>query len=69
MSGSELMASFVDPDAIDEFVITVAPVLIGDAIPLIARRRRRANLGLIGGDRFADGVAQLRYRITKDASH
>jgi len=37
MGGGELIASFLDEQAIDEFVVSVAPVFIGDGIPLIAR--------------------------------
>jgi dihydrofolate reductase len=45
MGGGELIASFVDEQAIDEFVISVVPVLIGDGIPLIARRNRHVTFG------------------------
>ena len=34
MGGGDLIASFLDEQAIDEFVISVAPVFIGDGIPL-----------------------------------
>src|SRR3989475_7871714 len=40
MGGGELIASFLDEQAIDEFVVTVAPVFIGEGIPLIAWRLR-----------------------------
>jgi riboflavin biosynthesis pyrimidine reductase len=40
MGGGELIASFLDEQAIDEFVVSVAPLFIGDGIPLIARRHR-----------------------------
>jgi dihydrofolate reductase len=33
MGGGELIASLLDEQAIDEFVISVAPVFIGDGIP------------------------------------
>ena len=33
MGGGEIIASFLDEQAIDEFVISVAPVFIGDGIP------------------------------------
>ena len=46
MGGGELIASFLDEQAIDEFVISVAPVFIGDGIPLIARRHRHVPLDL-----------------------
>lgn len=63
MAGGELIASFLGEQAIDEFVVSVAPVFIGDGIPLIARRHRHTPLDLLSTERFEDGVVQLRYRI------
>ena len=63
MGGGELIASFLDEHAIDEFVITVVPVFIGDGIPLIAPRHRHVPLDLRAVERFEDGVVQLRYRV------
>src|SRR5437870_10815047 len=63
MGGGELIASFLDEQAIDEFVISVAPVFIGDGIPLIARRHRHVPLDLHSVERFEDGLVQLHYRV------
>jgi dihydrofolate reductase len=63
MGGGELIASFLDEQAIDEFVISVVPVFIGDGIPLIARRHRHVPLDLHSVERFDDGLVQLRYRV------
>ena len=65
MGGGEIIASFLDAQAIDEFVISVVPVFIGDGIPLIARRHRHVPLELHSIDRFEDGVVQLHYRVQK----
>jgi dihydrofolate reductase len=65
MGGGEIIAAFLDAQAIDEFVISVAPVFIGDGIPLIARRHRHAALDLSSCERFEDGVVQLHYRVQK----
>src|SRR5213080_456757 len=65
MGGGELIASFLDEQAIDEFVVSVAPVFIGDGIPLIARRHRHLPLDLQSVERFEDGVVQLHYRVPK----
>lgn len=62
MGGGDLIASFLDDGAIDELVTTVAPVFIGDGIPLIARRHRHVSLALISAERFDNGVVPLRYR-------
>jgi dihydrofolate reductase len=63
MGGGEIIASFLDAQAIDEFVISVAPVFIGDGIPLIARRHRHVPLALRSTEKFEDGVVQLRYAV------
>jgi dihydrofolate reductase len=63
MGGGELIASFLDERAIDEFVISVAPVFIGDGIPLIARRHRHVPLDLHSVERFEDGLVQLHYGV------
>jgi len=65
MGGGELIASFLDAQAVDEFVISVVPVFIGDGIPLIARRHRHVPLELRASERFADGLVQLHYRVRR----
>src|SRR5262245_9829882 len=67
MGGGDLIASFLDEQAIDEFVISVVPVFIGDGIPLIARRHRHVPLDLHSLERFEDGVVQLHYRVQNHA--
>src|SRR5690349_6943946 len=52
MGGGELIAAFLDEHAIDEFVISMVPVFIGDGIPLIARRHRHVPLDLLSVERF-----------------
>ena len=64
MGGGDLIASFLDEHAIDEFVISVVPVFIGDGIPLIARRHRHVPLELQSTERFEDGLVQLHYRVS-----
>ena len=67
MGGGELIASFLDERAIDEFVVSVVPVFIGDGIPLIARRDRLALMELQSVERFDDGLVQLHYRMQHDS--
>jgi dihydrofolate reductase len=63
MGGGELIADFLDAEAVDEFVISVVPVFIGDGIPLIARRHRQTPLILASVERFDDGLVQLHYHV------
>ena len=63
MGGGEIIASFLDEGAIDEFIISVVPVLIGDGIPLLAPRHRDVPLHLRSVQQFPDGVVQLHYDV------
>jgi dihydrofolate reductase len=63
MGGDGIIASFLDANAIDEFVISVVPVFIGEGIPLIAPRHRHVPLELRSTERFEDGLVQLHYRV------
>ena len=63
MGGGELIASFLDEDAIDEFIISVVPIFIGEGIPLIAARHREVPLKLRSVKPFPDGVVQVHYDI------
>jgi dihydrofolate reductase len=63
MGGGEIIASFLDEDAIDEFIISVVPIFIGDGIPLIAPRHRETPLKLRSVTPFPDGVVQVHYDI------
>jgi dihydrofolate reductase len=65
MGGGELIASFLDEEAIDHFVISIVPVLIGDGIPLIARRHRYVTMRLESVEQFDDGLVQLRYDMQR----
>jgi dihydrofolate reductase len=67
MGGGELIASFLDEQAIDEFIVSVVPVFIGDGIPLMARRHRHVPLDLHCAERFEDGLVQLHYRVPNQA--
>ena len=63
MGGGDLIASLLHAGAIDELVITMMPILLGDGIPLFARRHGDVPLHLAGVERFEDDVVQLRYRL------
>ncbi len=67
MGGGELIAAFLDARAIDEFVISVIPMFIGEGIPLIAPRHRTVPLQLQNVERFDDGLVQLHYAVHNDS--
>ena len=63
MGGGEIIGSFLDEGAIDEFIITVVPTFIGEGIALIAPKHREVPLRLRSTQRFPDGVVQLQYDV------
>jgi dihydrofolate reductase len=67
MGGGDIIGSFLDEDAIDEFIITIVPTFIGGGIPLIAPRHREVPLRLQSVKRFPDGVVQLHYYVKQRA--
>jgi dihydrofolate reductase len=65
MGGAGIIASFLDESEIDEFILSVIPVLIGEGIPLLAPRHRTVPLHLIASTKFADGLVKLHYSVSK----
>jgi dihydrofolate reductase len=63
MGGGGLIGSFLDEGEIDEFIIHVVPVFIGEGMPLIHPGKRTVQLALVSLRRFADGVVRLHYRV------
>jgi len=63
MGGGGVIASFLDAGAIDQLIVTVTPVLIGEGIPLIAQRHRHVELKLLSSRQFDDGVVQNHYEV------
>ena len=65
MGGGDIIASFLDADAIDEFIVSIVPVFIGEGIPLIAPRHRHVLLHLHSVEPFPDGVIQAHYGVMR----
>ena len=65
MGGGGLIGSFLDAGAIDEFIISVIPVFIGEGIPLIAPRHRTVPLKAVSVKKFPDGVVTLHYAVSE----
>ncbi len=63
MGGGKIIGSFLDEDAIDEFVVTIMPVFIGEGIPLIVPKHRQVPLKLRSATPFSNGAVQLHYDI------
>ncbi len=63
MGGGEIIASFLDDGEIDEFRISIIPILIGEGIPLVQPQQRSIRLKLLSSKAFPDGVVNLHYGV------
>jgi len=65
MGGAGIIASLLDAGEIDEFVIHVIPIFIGEGISLIQPRHRTVRLHLHSATTFPDGVVRLHYSVSR----
>jgi dihydrofolate reductase len=61
VGGASIIDEFLRSDLIDEFIITIIPVLLGDGIPLFKGRSNEKILKLIDEKTFDQGLVQLHY--------
>jgi len=64
MGGAGIIGSFLDEGEIDEFMIHVMPIFIGEGIPLVQPRHRAVPLELVSTKSWPDGVVRLHYRVS-----
>lgn len=65
MGGAGAIAAFLDAGELDELMVHVVPVLIGEGIPLIAPGRRTVELELLSTKPFTDGSVLLHWGIRR----
>ena len=65
MGGAGIIGSFLDANELDEFIIHVIPVFIGEGIPLIQPRHLEVNLKLLSTKNYEDGVVRLHYAVER----
>ena len=63
--GAEIINELLKHDLIDEFIISVIPVLLGDGIKLFKDGRPEQRLEFITAKTFETGLIQLYYRRKK----
>jgi dihydrofolate reductase len=63
MGGGGIISSFLNESEIDQFIIHVVPVFIGEGIPLIEAGRRAVPLKLLSARSYPDGVVRVHYSI------
>ncbi|MFZ3384709.1 MAG: dihydrofolate reductase family protein [Candidatus Methanoperedens sp.] len=62
VGGASIIDEFLKFDLIDEFIITIIPILLGEGIPLFNGRSNETKLKLIDVKKFDPGLVQLYYK-------
>ncbi len=60
--GAEIANELIKNNLVDEFIISVIPILLGDGIKLFKDGRPKQTLELILAKQFEKGLTQLRYK-------
>lgn len=63
--GASLITTFVNLGLVDEFRLSIHPIILGEGKPLFMDILKRVNLKLVGTKRFSSGVVQLCYHLTQ----
>ena len=61
--GASLLSSFMEHKMINEFIVSVHPVVLGGGRPLFQDIKERFDLILLGNETFSSGLVQLKYAI------
>ena len=63
--GASLITTFIDLELVDEFRLSVHPVVLGEGRPLFVDIKQRLNLNLMNTRTFSSGVVQLIYHSNR----
>ncbi|MFJ5714853.1 dihydrofolate reductase family protein [Neobacillus sp. NPDC093127] len=63
--GSSLITTFINLGLVDEFRLSVHPVILGEGKPLFIDIKQRLNLKMVNTRMFSSGVVQLIYHLNR----
>ena len=61
VGGGVLVNQFLEADLIDEYIVTVVPILLGEGIPLFPGKNPESRLTLSDVKHYPSGMVQLHY--------
>lgn len=64
--GASLITTFINLGLVDEFRLSVHPVVLGEGKPLFVDIKQRLNLKIVSTRTFSSGVVQLIYHLDED---
>jgi dihydrofolate reductase len=63
VGGGEIVRGCLDAGLVDDVVVSIHPVMLGQGTPLFPPGTRRADLVLTAERRYPSGLVQLAYRV------
>ncbi|MFD2611474.1 dihydrofolate reductase family protein [Paenibacillus gansuensis] len=66
--GASLITTFINLGLVDEFRLSVHPVVLGEGKPLFTGMQQRLNLKLVDTRKFSSGVVQLIYHLEENVN-
>jgi dihydrofolate reductase len=63
--GAEIVNLMLKQNLIDEIILSVVPVILGDGTPLFKNGIPKSELTLLNSQSYASGLVQLHYQINK----
>jgi dihydrofolate reductase len=66
--GAQLVSAFIEQRQINEFILSVHPVILGAGKPLFIVKDR-TQLMFLGSEQFSSGLVQLRYTFSPEFDH
>ena len=64
VGGGEIVKIFLENDLLDEIIISIHPIVLGDEIPLFAGAKE-IKLELANHKIFKNGLVQLHYKVIR----
>ncbi|KGR74386.1 dihydrofolate reductase family protein [Ureibacillus sinduriensis] len=64
VGGGELLQAFIQEEMVDEFIVTIAPTILGSGIPLFREGSYQMNLSLLGTKNYKQFV-ELHYEVKR----
>lgn len=64
--GASLITTFINLGLVDEFRLSVHPVILGEGKPLFIDIKQRLNLKTVNSRTFSSGIVQLIYHLNEN---
>lgn len=65
--GASLITTFINLGLVDEYRLSVHPVILGEGKPLFNDIKQRLNLEMVNTRTFSSGVVQLTYHFNRNS--